>query len=72
MDYTVQYYDLVLVGILASLLAGVAVGWLTGLPAAATVPLSAVVGAAIIGHGLFVRGPVDDPADLGERVDAFE
>ena len=72
MDYTIQYYDLVLAGVLASLLSGVAVGWLTALPVAATVPLFAVVGAAIIGHGLFVNGPVDGPGDLGERVDAFE
>ena len=71
-DYSIQYYDLVLVGVLASLLAGLAVGWLTAVPVAASVPLFAVLGAAIIGHGLFVNGPVDGAGDLRERVDAFE
>lgn len=72
MDYPIQYYDLVLVGVLASLLAGVAVGWLTSIPAVATVPAFAVVGAAIIGHGLFVNGPVDGPGDLTEPVDLLD
>ena len=70
--YTVQYYDLVLGGILASLLAGVAVGWMTAYPIATTVPLFALVAAAIIGHGLFVNGPVDRPADLRDEVTVFE
>ena len=72
MDYHIQYYDLVLAGVLASLLAGVVVGWLTAVSVAATVPLFAVLGAAIIGHGLFVNGPVDGAGDLREQVDAFE
>jgi len=70
--YSIQYYDVVLVGVLASLLAGLAVGWLTALPVTATVPLFAVIGALIIGHGLFVNGPVERPGDLRERVEAFE
>ena len=72
MGYSLQYYDLVLGGVLASLLAGVAVGWLTPLPITATVPVFAAVAAAIIGHGLFVNGPVDRASDLTEEVGAFE
>lgn len=72
MGYTIQYYDLVLGGVLASLLAGVAVGWLTPFPIAVTVPVFAVVAAGVIGHGLFVNGPVDEPADLGDEVGALE
>jgi len=66
--YTFQYYDVVLGGVLASLLAGVAVGWLTSVPMAASVPVFAVVAAGIIGHGLFVNGPVERPADLRDEV----
>ena len=72
MAYTLQYYDLVLGGVLASMLAGVAVGWLTSFPLVATVPVFALLAAAIIGHGLFVNGPVDRPADLRDDVGAFE
>ena len=72
MGYTVQYYDVVLGGVLASLLAGVAVGWWTSYPLAATVPVFALVAAAIIGHGLFVNGPVERPGDLREEVRAFD
>ena len=72
MAYTLQYYDLVLGGVLASLLAGLAVGWLTVYPTTATVPIFALVAAAIIGRGLFVNGPVDRPADLTDEVGAFE
>ena len=71
MGYTIQYYDVVLGGVLASLLAGVAVGWLTAYPLAATVPVFALVAVAIIGHGLFVNGPVERHADLREEVQAF-
>ena len=72
MDYTLQYYDLVLGGVLASLLLGVAVGWLTPYSIAATVPIFALVAVAIIGHGLFVNGPVERTADLREEVGNLE
>jgi len=72
MGYTLQYYDLVLGGILASLLAGVVVGWLAPYPLALTVPAFALVAVALIGHGLFVNGPVERPADLREEVRSFE
>jgi hypothetical protein len=67
--YTVQYYDLVLAGIILSLTAGVAIGALTSV----SMPLSVVslggVSIAFMGHAMFVRGPVDDFEDLTEEVD---
>jgi len=71
MDYTVQYYDLVLVAILAAMVAGAAVGHLTALALPTAITLAGLVAAALIGHGLFVRGPVDGPEDLADEVDAL-
>ena len=71
-NYSLHYYDLVLAGVLASLLVGVAVGWFTSFPLAATVPVFALVAAGIIGHGLFVNGPVDGPGDLQDEVGVFD
>lgn len=72
MSYEIHYYDLVLAGILASLLLGVGLGLATALPLAGTVPVLALVAVAIIGHGLFVNGPVDGPADLSREVDILD
>lgn len=72
MDFTLQYYDVVLGGVLASLLAGVLVGWLSTVSMAVTVPVFALVAVALIGHGLFVNGPIDRPRDLREDVQSFE
>lgn len=72
MAYSVQYYDVVLGGILASLMAGVLVGWLTSVPSALSVPAFGLLAALLIGHGMFVNGPVDRPADLTDEVSAFE
>ncbi|MFC7046729.1 hypothetical protein ACFQH6_16125 [Halobacteriaceae archaeon GCM10025711] len=71
MDYTWQYYDVVLFGIFASIGLGVAVGALTALPMTTAVTGAGLVAVAIIGHGLFVNGPVDAPADLTDEVDAL-
>ncbi|KAB1198980.1 MULTISPECIES: hypothetical protein [Haloferax] len=71
MDYTWQYYDLVLAGIFGSLVVGVFVGQFTTVhPTTAIVGFS-FVAAAVMGHGLFVNGPVDEPADLADEVDAL-
>ena len=72
MGYRLQYYDLVLGGVLASLLVGIAIGRFSPYPLAATVPIFAVLAALIIGHGLFVNGPVDRPADLTDEVSLLE
>ncbi|WP_135829117.1 hypothetical protein [Halorussus halobius] len=71
MEYTVQYYDLVLGAILVTMSLGAGVGLLTsvGLPTAVTA--SGLVAVAVIGHGLFVNGPVDAPEDLADEVDAL-
>ena len=71
MVYTWQYYDLVLAGIFGSLVVGVLVGQLTTVnPTTAIVGFS-FVAAAVMGHGLFVNGPVDEPADLTDEVEAL-
>ncbi len=71
MAYTWQYYDLVLAGVFVCVALGATVGVLTALPVTTTVLASALVAVAIIGHGLFVNGPVDRPADLADDVDAL-
>jgi uncharacterized protein (DUF2062 family) len=68
MSYTWQYYDLVLLGIAGSLASGVAVGQFTALSSAVTVPIAGLVAVAIMGHALFVNGPVDEPTDLTDEV----
>ncbi|WP_396611728.1 hypothetical protein ACH9L7_00120 [Haloferax sp. S1W] len=71
MGYTWQYYDLVLVGILGSLVAGVLVGYLTSLALTTSIVVFSFVAAVLIGHGLFVNGPVDEPSDLTGEVEAL-
>lgn len=71
MSYTWQYYDLVLLGVFVSVGMGAAVGFLTALSATVTVSVAGLVAVAIILHGLFVRGPVDSPADLADEVEAL-
>ena len=61
MGYTVQYYDLVLVAIFAALAIGGIVGALT--------PVAMPVAIGLMGHAMFVNGPVDDVEDLTEEVD---
>ncbi|MFC6836739.1 hypothetical protein [Halomarina ordinaria] len=72
MGYTWQYYDLVLAGIAASLLAGVAVGYATALSMEVAVIATCLLALVVMGHGLFVNGPVDAPADLADPVDLLE
>lgn len=69
MGYPIQYYDLVLGAIIGSVLAGAAVGALT--PVALPVALIVLggLGLLFVGHALFVNGPVDDVADLTDRVE---
>jgi hypothetical protein len=71
MAYTWQYYDLVLLGIGLSVASGVGVGLLTAVSLTTAVIAACLVAVALMGHGLFVNGPVDDVADLGEEVDAL-
>ncbi|KZN25692.1 hypothetical protein A4G99_04370 [Haladaptatus sp. R4] len=71
MAYTWQYYDLVLGGIAVSMFFGVGVGYLTSVSLTAAVIGAALVAVAIIGHGLFVNGPVDEPTDLTKEVETL-
>ncbi|WP_436906730.1 hypothetical protein [Halosimplex marinum] len=71
MGYTWQYYDLVLLGVVASMGAGVAVAALTSVAATTSVFAAGLVAVALIGHGLFVNGPVDGADDLTDEVDAL-
>lgn len=71
MGYTWKYYDLVLAGMAVAMLAGAAVGLYT--PLAMPVAILAAGGATVLvmGHAMFVNGPVDEPSDLTEEVDAL-
>jgi hypothetical protein len=71
MGYTWQYYDVVLLGVFVSMAVGVGAAVLTPLAMTSTVPVAGGVAIALIAHGLFVNGPVDDPADLTDEVDAL-
>lgn len=72
MGYTWKYYDLVLLAIAASILVGVGVGFATPLDMMAAVPLFGLVAIAIIGHALFVNGPIDEVEDFTEEVEPQE
>ncbi|PGF16042.1 hypothetical protein CP556_07870 [Natrinema sp. CBA1119] len=72
MGYTLQYYDLVLVAIAASLGTGAVVGYATPVPLTAAIGVLGLVSIAFIGHALFVNGPVDDAEDLREEVSVEE
>jgi hypothetical protein len=72
MGYTWQYYDLVLLGIVAAMLVGVVVGFTTPVAPTTSVTLTSLVAVGFIGHGLFVNGPVDDVDDLTDEVEPEE
>ena len=72
MNYTLHYYDLVLLGIAGSLALGAGIGVATAVPTTVSIPLFGLVAIAIIGHGLFVNGPVDEVAELTEEVEPEE
>ena len=72
MDYTLKYYDLALGGIILALALGGAIGALTSVSMPIAIFLLGGVSIAIIGHALFVNGPVDDVDDLTEEVELEE
>ena len=71
MSYTWQYYDLVLGGIFVSMAMGGAVGLGTAVPLTQSILGFGAIALVILGHGLFVNGPVDEPRDLADEVDAL-
>ena len=72
MGLSIQYYDLVLLGILASLVLGFVAGAVTTVPTAITVPAAALIGIALIYQTIFLRGPVSSTADLSEEAHEIE
>jgi hypothetical protein len=72
MAYTVQYYDLLLLAIAGAMGGGTVVGLFTPVSVQTAVIGAGVLGAALVGHGLFVNGPVDEPTDLTDEVEAEE
>jgi hypothetical protein len=72
MGYSLQYYDLVLLGIVVAMGTGAIVGYATAFAMPTSITGAGLVAVALIGHGLFVNGPIDDPGDLTADVDAEE
>jgi len=58
----IGYYDLVLGLVPVSLLGITGALHTVGFDLTVAVPLAAVAAAAIIGHGLFVNAPVEEPS----------
>ncbi|WP_227134079.1 hypothetical protein [Halorubellus salinus] len=72
MDYQWQYYDLVLLGIVVAMGVGAVVGFATPVAPTTSVTATSLVAVGLIGHGLFVNGPVDDVDDLTDEVEPEE
>ena len=71
MSYTWQYYDLVLLGVLLSMASGFVVGQVTAVASTTAVTAFGLLAVVIIGHGLFVNGPVDSAEDLADPVETL-
>ena len=69
MNYPLHYYDLVLLAIISTMGVGVGVGYVTSLSMTVAVSVFGLVAVAIISHGLFINGPIDDVEDLTENVE---
>lgn len=69
MGYSVQYYDLVLVGILGSVALGALVGYVTAVGTLVAVVGASAFAVGLIAHALFVNGPVDEMDDLTREVE---
>lgn len=69
MDYTLKYYDLVLLGVIAPTLAGLAIGAFTPVRMVVAVLGLGGLSLAVIAYALFVVGPVEDVSDLTREVE---
>lgn len=65
-----EYYDLILGLIPLSLIVVTAVLSAVGVSLTAAVPLAASIPVALIGHALFVNGPVEDTQSTSDSVDS--
>jgi hypothetical protein len=72
MAFDLQYYDLVLLGIVVAMGIGAAVGYATAFAMPTSITGAGLVAVGLIGHGLFVNGPIDEPADLADEVETEE
>lgn len=72
MDSPLHYYDMVLLAIISSIGVGAGVGLVTPLAMSLAATLFGVVALALVGHALFVDGPVDDIEDLTAEVEPEE
>jgi hypothetical protein len=64
------YYDLIL-GLIPLSLIGITAGLsVVGVSVTSAVPLAAAVPVALIGHALFVNGPVADPQSSTDSVES--
>lgn len=62
-----RYYDYVL-GLIPAALFGVTIAlYVFGIPLTSAVPVGGAVSALLVGHALFVNGPVDAPRDAPAR-----
>lgn len=71
MGYTWKYYDLVLAGMAVAMLAGVAIGLYTSVALPIAIVIAGGVTILVMGHAMFVNGPVDEPSDLTQEVDGL-
>lgn len=72
MGRTWKYYDFVLLGVIGSLAAGAGIGLFTPVGLTVSIPVLSFVALAIMVHGLFVNGPVDEVSDLSEEVESLD
>lgn len=63
-----QYYDLVLGGIISSIATGALIGTFTTASSLGAIVAACAVAAALIGHAIFV-GPVEGVDDLSKEVE---
>lgn len=69
---SLAYYDIVLLAIAVSVGVGAGVGVVTPVSLPLAVGLFSLVAVGLIGHALFINGPVDEPEDLTEEVEPEE
>jgi hypothetical protein len=69
--YAWKYYALVPIGVGLSVLLGGAVGVVPALSVRLTVSVAGLVAFLVMGHGMFVNGPVNSPEDLEEEVETL-
>jgi len=69
MAYQLQYYDLVLAGVIAAIGLGGLVGTFTWIRMPFAIAGLGAVAVAIMGHAMFVKGPIDEFEDLTEAVE---